>query len=189
MPAKEIIDNMGTAARENRLKAAEYFLVNRNEFDDLLKLCFDTSYKLHHKAAWVVEFVLNDDLTYVLPQLDFFTASLSKLKLDSAVRPIAKSCALISQAYTGKNDIVKKKITEKHKELMISAAFDWLISDYKVAPKVHAMQIIFDFGSLPKADKWILRELKSILEQDLYHQKPGYKIRAQKILEAISKYQ
>ncbi len=177
---------MGTAARQNRLLAADYFLAHPESFNDLLQLTFDTSYSLHYKAAWVVEFVVLKNPAMLLPNLGFFTRSLSLLKKDSAVRPIAKVCSFIIEE-TGKRKtaVYLYKLTSDHQNLMIEAAFDWLIGDYRVASKVHAMQIIYDLGRIPKAPPWVLESLKSLLSENISTQTPGYQIRAKKILAQL----
>jgi len=184
--AKDIIDTMGTAARENRLKAADWFLAHPENFKDLLLLTFDTSYRLHYKAAWVTEFVVLSQAEYLQDDIFFFIDSLPKIKNDSAARPLSKVCAFISkQIISRKPNVFQQKITKDEINKLISVAFDWLIGDFRVATQVHAMQIIFELGQLQDTEPWVLRELKQILIDQIPQQTGGYRSRAVKILEKI----
>ena len=186
MPAKTIIEQMKTAARLNRLQAADYFLNHPEESKILLQLTFDPGYAYHYKAAWVVEFVASKKLDLILQHLDFFTGSLSLIKKDSAVRPIAKTTHLIVQKHFSKTqEDTGFLLNDKHIQSIITAAFDWLIGNFRVATKVHAMQIIFELGQLPATENWILPELKNILSENIFQQTAGYRSRAKKILKKL----
>jgi len=175
---------MGTAARENRLKAADWFLAHPENFKDLLLLTFDTDYRLHYKAAWVTEFVVLSQPELLQNDVNFFIYSLPKIKNDSAARPLAKVCAFISkQIISRKPNTFQQKITKDEINKLISVAFDWLIGDFRVATQVHAMQIIFELGQLPDTEAWVRRELKQILIDQIPQQTSGYRSRAGKILE------
>ena len=188
MSAKTVIEQMGTAARVNRLRAADYFLNHHEEIQALLKLTFNPEYAYHHKAAWVVEFVALRQLDFIFKHLDFFINSLALLKKDSAVRPIAKTTHLIVQKYFSKKQPdAGFQLNDKQVQLIITAAFDWLIGDYRVASKVHAMQIIFELGQLPATEDWVIPELKSILSENISKQTAGYRSRAERILNKLDK--
>jgi len=185
--AKDIINTMGTAARENRLKAADWFLAHPENFKDLLLLTFDTSYRLHYKASWVTEFVVLRQPELLQNDVNFFIDSLPKIENDSAARPLSKVCAFISkQIISRKPNTFQQKITKDAINKLISVAFDWLIGDYRVATQVHAMQIIFELGQLPDTEPWIYHELKQILIDQIPLQSQGYKIRAKKLLKKIN---
>ncbi len=188
MSAKTIIEQMDTAARINRLRAADYFLNHPNDIQALLKLTFNPEYAYHHKASWVVEFVALRQLDFILKHLDFFINSLALLKKDSAVRPIAKTTHLIVQKhFSKKQPDAGFQLDNKQIQLIITAAFDWLIGNYRVAPKVHAMQIIFELGQLPTTEDWIIPELKNILSENISKLTAGYRSRAERILNKLDK--
>ena len=185
---QSIIDTMGTAARVNRLKAADYFIQYPEYLKGLVELVFDTSYKLHHKAAWVLEFVLKNHLYWIVPHLDFFSNNISKLRNDSAIRPIAKICQWIALTYVKKNDkTFQSKLTNKHIEIIIETSFDWMIGDYKVATKSYTMDTLYFFGSLSdKEFSWVHSELKNIILQDINTGSSGYKSHGKKILNLLN---
>ncbi len=179
---------MGTAARINRLKAAAYFMANPEEFKALLDLTFDTDFKLHYKAAWVLEFVIVKDLNLIVTHLEYFITSLSKIKKDSAARPISKITNLIVQKYTNpKRNNPTLTLSKRQKKLIVTTAFDWLIGNYRVATKVYAMQIIFDLGSLMTDQPWMLNELNSILIENSAYQTAAFRNRALKIRQKLAR--
>ena len=182
--AKYIIDTMGTAARINRLKAADYFIQHPEKINDLVALVFDISYKLHHKAAWVLEFVLEKHLNWIVPHIDLFSNNLSKLKNDSAIRPIAKICQWIAYEYVhNRYNLYFKKITNNHINSIVESSFDWMIGDYKVASKVYSMDTLYHFGSLQNKDlSWVHSELKNIILQNISGGSSGYKSHGKKTL-------
>ena len=186
--AKYIIETMGTAARINRLKAADYFIQHPERISDLVALVFDTSYKFHHKAAWVLEFVLKEHLNWIITHIDLFSSSLSKLKNDSAIRPIAKICQWIAYEYVhNRYNLYFKKITVDHIDNIIESSFDWMIGDYKVASKVYSMDTLYYFGSMQNEDySWVLWELKNIILQNINEGSPGYKSHGKKILTLLN---
>jgi len=185
---KHIIDSMGTAARVNRLKAADYFIENPEKINELIKLVFETSYKFHHKAAWVLEFVLKNHIDWLVPHIYLFSNSLLSLRIDSAIRPTAKICQWIAYEYVQKkNMLFIKNLNKNHINNIVEASFDWLIGDYKVASKVYSMDTLYYFGCLSNPEsEWVHIELKNILLQKSYTGSPGYKAHARKILAVIT---
>lgn len=184
---QDVIDLMGSAARINRLIAAAYFIQNPKKIKELLDLVFDTSYKLHYKAAWVLEFVLKDHITWILPHLTAFTSGLAKLQNESAIRPVAKICQWIAFNYVHKeNQLFINKLTKKHLDLIIEASFDWMIGEYKVASKVYTMYGLYYFGQLPNKDlKWIHVELKNVILQHINTGTPAFKSAGKRILSKL----
>ena len=179
------LENLGTAARINRERVCDLVIENPILFPQLLTLFFEKDNKLSIKAAWVLEFVLNKNLDWLTPHLNFFTQNLSTLHLGSAVRPAAKICEFIAKAYTSKKDsIIKSKLTEKQINLIIETGFDWMISQHKVAVKAYTMKTLHLFGN--KSD-WIHEELKLIIQQNILTESPAYKARGKMILALINK--
>ncbi|WP_242205102.1 adenylosuccinate lyase [Aestuariivivens insulae] len=175
--------NYVNASRKNRLKYAHLILNDLTLFPKLLDIMFMVDDKLSCRAAWILEFVCIEYPYAIVPYLDTFSNNLKKVHLDSAIRPVSKVCSLIAKAYCSKTtNPLKKALTPTHKELMVEACFDWMISDQKVAAKVHAMETLFLLG---KDSNWIHKELALILEQDFHTQSAGFKARAKRILKRI----
>lgn len=174
-----------TALRENRLKYANMVLADMSLFPKLIDILFMVDDKVSCKAAWVFEFVCADYLYAIVPYLDRFTNNLKNIRFDSAVRPVAKVCGFIANDYFSKKpNTIKKTLSPSHKELIVEACFDWMISKHKVASKVYAMETLYLFG---KETDWIHTELALILEQDFPTQSAGYKARAKRTLKKIKK--
>ncbi|WP_178988908.1 adenylosuccinate lyase [Winogradskyella schleiferi] len=170
-------------SRENRLKYAYLVMDNPELIPSLLEILFDVDDKISCRAAWVFEFMCGEKLEAIIPYLDTFTENMSKVHLDSAVRPVAKVCEYLVKANYSKTDhIIKTKLLEKHKEKIIEASFDWMINDEKIAPKAYAMNALFLLGH---EYDWIHNELVIILERDFQMQSSGFKARARHILKKI----
>jgi len=184
---KSIITN-STALREDRLKAAKYFLNNPKDFEQLLRFTFDTSFVFHYKAAWILEFVLANNFALLYPHLDYFADSLSKLHNDSAIRPVAKICNKLAIAYVKvQNPDLKNNLSTVHIELMVNASFDWLIGQFRSAPKVYAMETLYYFGSLDKKSNWIHEALEDIIRKNIHTSSKSYQSRGKKILQFLQK--
>ncbi len=188
MKAFHVIENMGNAARQNRLIAAQFFLDNTDEFEFLLHKTFEINYKNHHKAAWVLEFVLDKNFNLLLPHLDYFTTNLSKLQNDSAIRPIAKICEWIAIKFTQKqNEQLQNNLSQKNILAIVETGFDWLIGDYKVATKAYTMDTLYLLGNLPNMQKWIHQELQNIIAERMNTESAAFKSRGRKILTLLKK--
>jgi len=187
--ARQVIVSMGTAARINRLKAAAYFIEYPDEITNLIDLVFDIDFKLHHKAAWVLEFVLENHIDWLVPHLDTFTKQLAKLKNDSALRPIAKICQWIAYEYVyKKNKSFTNSLTNKQINLIIESSFDWMIGEYRVATKVYTMDTLYYFGCLNLNDlSWVHSELKNIILQHIHLGSAGYQSHGKKIITLLDK--
>ena len=156
---------------------------NPNLIAPLLEILFEVDDKISCRAAWVFEFMCGEKLEAIIPHLDVFTANVSKVHLDPAVRPMAKICEyLIKAFYAKKPSKIKSALTEKHKEKIIEACFDWMINDEKIAPKAYSMNALYLLGS---EYDWIHPELALILERDFQMQSSGFKARARHILKKI----
>ena len=175
-----------TALRENRLRYADMVLNDMSLFPKLIDILFMVDDKVSCRAAWVFEFVCNKYIYAIIPYLYMFTTNLKSIHLDSAVRPVSKVCELITKTYYSEmSNTLQKSLTPKHRELIVEACFDWMISDQKVAPKAYSMDTLFLFG---KDNDWIHSELVLILEQDFQKQSAGYKVRAKRTLQKIKKH-
>ncbi|WP_299100792.1 adenylosuccinate lyase [uncultured Winogradskyella sp.] len=172
-------------SREKRLKYANLVIDNPELVKPLLDILFDVNDKTSCRAAWVFEFMCSKKVEAIIPHLDVFTENISKVHLDSAVRPVAKVCELIAKTYYGKEESkIKQSLTAQHKEKIIETCFDWLINDEKVAPKAYSMISLYLLGT---EYNWVHPELVIILERDFHIQSAAFKARARHILKKIKK--
>lgn len=177
--------NYVDATREKRQFYAQMVIKNPELIPNLLDILFMVDDKISCKAAWVLEFVCNENLNLILPYLDKFTEQIHKVHMDSAVRPIAKICEMLTVAFYDKNqNNIKTALLQKHLEKIIEVCFDIMIRDEKIAPKAYAMNTLFLLG---KDYKWIHPELKIILERDFQNQSAGFKARAKHIFKKLNK--
>ncbi|SDS63472.1 hypothetical protein SAMN04515667_2621 [Formosa sp. Hel1_31_208] len=173
-------------SREKRLYYAHLVISDPTLIPKLMHILFRVDDKISCRAAWVFEFMCGEHLETCIPHLDEFTEQLHKVHLDSAVRPVAKVCEYLVKAYYSKdNNAIKSALTQKHREKIIEACFDWMINDEKIAPKAYAMNTLFLLG---KDADWIHPELAMILERDYQIQSSGFKARARQILKKIKKH-
>jgi len=172
-------------SRENRLKYAHMVLDNLKLLPIVMDLCFDVEDKISFRAAWLLEFVVREQLDAILPYLDRFTEQIPTVKRDEAIRPMAKICEYLIMAYYHKNNnATKKYLTKRHRERITELCFDYMITNQKIAPKAYSMNSLFLLG---REFDWIHPELEIILERDLHMQSSGFKARAKYILKKIKK--
>lgn len=154
---------------------------------DLVEVLLDTIYQEDKEgtfnASWVFDHLMRKRLAFLLPQLDKFCSGLATLQSESCIRPMAHVCQMITEAYFKKKDSsFRKKVTEIHLDQMVTACFDWLIGEHKMAAKVFAMTSLLHLG---KKFEWIHPELRSVLEQSMGDGTAGYRNRAEKTLNAL----
>ncbi|MDP5062912.1 MAG: adenylosuccinate lyase, partial [Maribacter sp.] len=77
-----------------------------------------------------------------------------------------------------------QKLTTNHLNTITEVAFDWLIGDYKVAPKAYSMTTLLLIGS---TISWIHPELQQILKQNYESGSAAYKARARMTLKVLEK--
>lgn len=172
-------------SREKRLHYANLVIDNPKLIPKLLAVLFRVDDKISCRAAWVLEFMCHENLEYLIPHLDTFTANIHKVHLDPAVRPIAKICEYLAKAYYAKTpNTVQLHLKPIYQERIIAVCFDYMIRDEKIAPKAYSMNTLYLFG----ADyDWIHPELVIILERDFQMQSSGFKARAKHILKKLKK--
>lgn len=172
-------------SRENRKKYALMVINNPELLPKVLDILFNVDDKVSARAAWLLEFVAREDLNAILPYLDRITSEMHKVHLDSAVRPIAKVCEYIVEAYFHKKPHpVKDVLTTTHKERIIELSFDYLITDQKIAPQAYSMNTLFLLG---KEFDWVHPELILILERGYPTGSAGYKARSRQLLAKLKK--
>lgn len=170
-------------SRENRQKYALLVIHNPELLNNVLDILFNVDDKVSPRAAWLLEFVAREDLNTILPHLDRIISEMHKVHLDSAVRPIAKVCEYLIEAYYYKTPHkIKDLLTPLHKERIIELSFDYMITNQKVATKAYSMNTLYLLG---KEYDWVHPELKQILEQGFASGSAAYKARARKLLKKI----
>lgn len=187
MTVKALYDELSYVnhSREKRLYYANLLLDHPELTQPLLDILFMVDDKISCRAAWVFEFLCGENLDAAIPHLDYFTAHMHKVHLDSAVRPVAKVCEYLAKAYYKKEDnAIKKALLPRHQTQIIELCFDYMISDQKVAPKAYAMITLSLFG---KDYDWVHPELVMILERDFSSQSAAFKARARHILKKLKK--
>lgn len=169
--------------REKRAEMSTLILNNSYLVEPLLEIAFTADNPISDRACWIIEFTAKENLSYIFPYLDSFTLNLGKVRSESSVRPLAKICELLISAYFSKTQNESQKVlSEKHLERMATACFDWLIGDYKVAPKAYSMTSLLLLG---RRFDWIHRELKMVLEQNYTKGSAAYKARARMTLAKL----
>ncbi len=183
----KLMNNLGAPTRENRQKTANIILENKELFRPLVSITFDFENKLSIRAAWILEWICSHhNLNWILPHLDEFTAKISALKFDSAIRPCAKICELLSTAYFYKKENeVQKYLTPEHIEAMVETGFDWLITPQKTAVKAYTMTTLYLFGL--QID-WIHSELEQIIRSSVIYESKGCESRGKHVLSLIEKH-
>lgn len=171
-------------SREKRMEMSILVTENPNLIAPLLAIAFDYKNPISSKACWVMEFTAKENLPYIFPYLDLFTANIGKVQLDSSVRPVAKICEYLIKSYfqfTSNN--TKSVLTEEHLEKITTACFDWLIGEHKVAAKAYSMTCLL---LLAKRYDWIRPELKLVLEKNYAFESAAYKARARLTLAKLN---
>ncbi|MEN8702551.1 MAG: adenylosuccinate lyase [Polaribacter sp.] len=184
----EELQNLGNAAKENRQRVANIVLANQEFFEPLVQVTFQVNESISVKAAWVLEWICtHHNLNCMIPQLTYFTKNIQYLTLDSAIRPCAKICEHLANAYYAKNDNeIKHHLTEEHIKSILETGFDWLITPQKIAVRAYTMNALYLFGL--KYD-WVHPELKHLIESKIIHESKGTKARGKQILNLIEKHQ
>lgn len=177
----DILEGVTNAKRIYRDKAAASILEKPELIPVLIQKVYDIDDSLHIKAAWVLELVCIDNINIIDNFIHQFIDGMSTLRDESALRPVSKVCSLWSASYFSKAP-PKIMLTKEEKEQIISSNFDWLIEDHKVATQVFAMDTLKLWGS---EEKWIARELKSVLQKNADSGSSGYKAHARKLLKNL----
>ena len=171
-----------TAHTKSREDNANFVLQNLNLLPDLIAYSFDINDKSHHRAAAILEKVFDLQIGLSYGFVELIINNLHKLKNDSAIRSISRFVMFWVQNNKKKIKTNSYHLTENQLEKITEVCFDWLISDYRVAVKQHAIYMLFEIG---KTQDWIYPDLRVILEKDSVENSPAYKSIAKRILEQI----
>ncbi|MDC7993745.1 hypothetical protein [Altibacter sp. HG106] len=174
------------AYRKHRWQAAQWVLAHPESFNELLQIAFENDKQRSHKANWVLEFVFLEQPSLLYPHLDFFFSRLPNVSEDSSARPLSHICERVMVSYYKENEtIVRTSLSEAHKKQLIECAFDWLLTDQKVACQVRAMTCLYYLGT---EFDWIHPELSAILKRNISKGSAGYRSRGNKVLQQITRF-
>ncbi|WP_130734207.1 hypothetical protein [Flavobacterium sp. J27] len=165
-----------TAHRHSRDELCEVALSNTEALTELFLFAFDLKNKIHFKACWALELVLEKDINLLISHLTTFVEKVKLYHHDSALRSISKICLFISKSST-------IQLTDKQEQILIETCLDWLIQEEKVATKAYAIRALYNFS---KKKVWIKEELRTILEQDYSSHSAAYKAVAKEVLKKIN---
>ncbi|RCS27139.1 adenylosuccinate lyase [Polaribacter sp. WD7] len=184
----EQLQNIENAKKENRQRAANIVLESPKLFKDLITITFQVKDKTSIRAAWILEWICtHHGLDWMTPHLDEFSEKIAELTFDSAIRPCAKICEHLAEAYFSKNEnLIQKKLTDLHVEKIVATGFDWLITPQKIAVRAYSMNTLYLFGLIID---WIHPELKHLIETKIINESKGTKARGKYILKLIEKHQ
>lgn len=175
--------NYVNATRVERLRMASEVRQHPQWFGPLLQIALGDEAPTGSRAAWVVEFVCQQDPGVLHPHLEAFTTGLSGLRHESTIRPMAKCCEMLAEARAAGGEKCPP-LNPDQRERMAAACFDWLIGPYAVAPQAYSMRTLYLLGG---EEPWIHEELKAVLHRGYPQGSPGYQARARKILKLLEK--
>lgn len=167
-----------TSARKSRHQIAAYVLRHPGLADELISLAIDVGDENHFKACWILELVLERDLSPIAARLGEFCDALNVFTHDSAVRPVTKICLFCAAELEKNRDF----LSEKQLVQITEASFERLISDEKVAAKANAIKTLYETG---KYLDWVYPELRPLLQHGFAGHSPAYKLAAKKLLAGI----
>ena len=171
-----------TSHTKSRQDNAEFVRKNPEYLPYLMELCFLVDDKTHIRATAVLEKLFEIDFELSKPYIDTICSKISLLKNDSAIRAVSRHLMFLVQDNTQKRKSKNDYLTQNQLDKIAEASFDWLISDYRVAVKHHAMYTLLEIG---KQQDWIYPEMKIILEKDAHCHSIGYKVVAKNIIAQL----
>ena len=172
-------------SREKRSYYCQLIINEPDLFPYLLQILFKVDDPQSPKAGWLCDFVCKQDLSLLYPHLDIFTEKMSTVYQDSALRPITKIIEYLTLSYYKQKDpLTRNFLTSTHKERLVEAGFDWMITEQKVAVKAYTMVSLFWLGT--EID-WVHSQLYRILEDGYASGSAAYKARSRHTFKAIKR--
>ena len=172
-------------SREKRAYYAQLILNEPSLMELVLEILFMVDDARSPKAGWIAEFATKEDITIILPHLELFTTKMHTVYQDAALRPVSKICEeLAISYYKMKNLQTRASLTKIQRERMVTAAFDWLITDQKVAVKAYSMTSLYYLGT---EFNWIHEDLQRIMEENYMTSSAAYKARCKHITAWIKR--
>lgn len=146
----------------------------------LIESMFSDDYPANFYHAWIWDGLIRRDIRLVNPFLEEVVSRLLETESESVIRILAKTCEIVSEELTNPAKLREgPAIGIGGKEKIISACFEWLQEDHKVAPKVFAMTTLWN---LRREASWIEEALLDEIHRQLPIATAGFKNRSLKIL-------
>ncbi|WP_445382455.1 adenylosuccinate lyase [Robiginitalea sp. IMCC43444] len=175
-----------SALRKSRQQMAFEVIERPEWFKPLLEIGLVENNRNGSRACWVLEFVCKKQLWELYPHLDRFTSGLIGVNPQSSIRPLAKICELLTEAYyKAPASAYTPPLTALHKERIAEACFRWLLGPCKVAPKAYSMQCLFLLGT---EIHWIHDEMAAITTRYYNQESPAYQARTRQVMGRIKKF-
>ena len=171
-----------TGHRPSRDYVANLIFENTALLSDLIAVALDTSNINHHKACWILELVLENNIENLAPYLNNFCKTLPYYSHDGAIRSVSKIVLFAAKRHLNSTKSAVPFLSDKQLKKMTEACFDWLIGNRKVASKAYAMRALFEFG---KPNTSIYSELKGIIETDYTKHSAAYKAVTKELLRKM----
>ena len=171
-----------TGHRPSRDCGANFIFENADLIPDLVAVALDTSDENHHKACWILELVLDNNIENLAPFLNDFCKTLPYYLHDGAIRSVSKIVMFAAKHHSKTTKSALPFLSDQQLKKMTEACFDWLIGNRKVASKAYSMRALFEFG---KRDKSIYAELKGIIEADYTKHSAAYKAVTKELLRKM----
>ncbi|TVZ23182.1 hypothetical protein JM84_2100 [Dokdonia sp. Hel_I_63] len=172
-------------SREKRAYYAQLILNEPGLMELVLEILFMVDDTRSPKAGWIAEFATKEDITIIFPHLELFTTKMHTVYQDTALRPVSKICEELAISYFKiKNLQTRASLTKIQRERMVTAAFDWLITDQRVAVKAYSMTSLYYLGT---EFNWIHEDLQRIMEENYMTSSAAYKARCKHITAWIKR--
>ena len=176
-----ILLQIKNAERRFRDRAAAEFIDKPLLIKHLVDFISNQKDTLADRACWTLELICIRDSNLLCPFADKIAGQLGSCNSDRQRRPLARICSLLSEPSSKSQETIYD-LSEGAVETMINWSFDQLIERRPVAIKVFSMQTLFH---LRDRKSWIRDTLRSLLQENMHRESPGYGARARKILAQI----
>jgi hypothetical protein len=175
-----------TALKKDRLAVALWVLQQPGKLPALIRLGLAGSGELSVKACWVLDMVARQELNVLFPYAGKLVSGIEKLQGQSAIRPVSRVCEQLLREFDNNSESpLHQSLGDKELKALISAGFNWLQGDNKVAARANAMGCLFYLG---KIFPWIHAELETILHRGYLQESAGFRARARMVLSAIQQF-
>lgn len=153
-------------------KIAAYAASSSKRFDELMQCFLSNEYRLQQRAAWCVSMAARRNNHLIQPYIQILVQQLNRKDVHNAIHRNSLRILQdvdIPDAYTG---------------ALMNACFNFVESPQTpVAIKAFALTVL---GNLAAAVPEIRPEIKLIIDFNIGHESPAFKVRARKVLKKIS---
>ena len=145
---------------------------SQKRFDELFELFLSDEYRVTQRAAWPVSYSVINHPGFIKKHFSRLITNLKKAGIHNSVK--RNSIRLLQHV----------NIPGKFQGAVMEICFNYIQSPTEpVAIKAFSLTVL---GNLSKQYPEILPELKLIIEEQLPHQTPAFKSRANKILKEVT---